>query len=276
MADKPKLNRLLPGRYITDELFQNVPEHELADYQAQVEAYNKTVPRDKRYHSEYIPEDLRTARRALSDLVGTVASENMYDFLPPGTIFDFRGAGGNHGRVDHDQPARVQIETGRGSTLLHEAAHSDSLRNAPMQLYFMGHRMYPGYSGVVGKTKLPESKNYKEADYGGYEEDAARLRAAYGMAPQGTKFNEFFAGTFPGDYTTEFKDKVPGKKELVSRGNRVKSEAEHLKMLEHTLFPKKRFLEENTNSKTLKELLKEYKDALVAPVGKWYEEALSR
>ena len=277
MDTLPKLNRLLPGTYLADELWERTPLRELRDYHQQVEDWNKKNPA-RSYTKGYVPEELRDAVKLTPSGTGSTEGESRWrDFIPPGTIVKMNSTEHN-GAVDHDTPRTILMGSGRPSTLFHEAAHVDSL-TGPLQTYFAGHRLYPGYSRLVGDVaKNLKNDYYDRGDYGGYEEDAARLRAAYAMSPAGTSFSDFFGDAVDDDTLRKgrYYDAVPNNSKLVERVYSLKDKESALKMLEHTLFPRMRFLEENKNGTSALQKIRTLVDTLKKPVGDWYERQLSR
>lgn len=270
--------RLLRDTYLSDELKARSPLRDLMDYYQEVETWNRN--NSNKYQGEkdkYVPEELRDVLRITP--VGTTEGEVRWDdFVPPGTIVKLN-ASYNHGEVDHDAPRTIKLGTARPSTLFHEAAHVDSLTNSPVQAYFMGNRMYPGYSSLVGNAaKNTNDKYYEKSDYGGYEEDAARLRAAYAMSPPGTSFGEFFKDSL--DMGTlkpvEIYDKTSKDGDIVERRSIPSTKDDALRMLEHTLFPRMRFLEENKNTVSTLQKIKDWLDTVKKPIGDMYKRGVKQ
>lgn len=241
------------GVYSARDMLLGLPERRLAEYAAQVDAYNRTVPSGREYTVGYVPDSLRGPLRALEDLEGTEANRRYFDFVHPKTEFSFGDPDvgySNHGSVRADSPERARLSAGFDkSTPIHEAAHSDSYLS-PNQAHWFGGRMYPGYGDVVYafRDALKDAENYREADYGGAEEAAARLRAAYGLSPSGTQVAEFFgdaAGRIPLPLRAEMHDVPEGDTSGRYTRRRIQADTPQsaLKLLEHTLFPRMRFIE---------------------------------
>lgn len=245
------------------DMFRRLPEQDLAEYERQVEAYNRLAPRGKEYSIGYVPDDIRGALSLLKEMEGTVGREKFFDFVPASTKFvlgaqDLEGASGE---VRHDMPDVASLSPAAGAgTFFHEAAHVDSL-TGPNQRYASSGRFYPGYERVVRKIAdlMPESRYYQKAYYGGEEEAAARLRALYAMQPAGTDFRDFMSSVLPRndfeEYGETFYDKIPGESGLSLAALSVPTAEAERKVLEHTLFPRKRFIEER--EPTLRERIRD-------------------
>lgn len=234
------------------------------------------------------------AARILDELKGTVAGADLYDFMNPNSKVNFndpRLGENTLGETKFEKPEEVRLrKNAPAETLLHELAHSESYQGP--QKYQFGERVYPGYSSVVDdfNALMPETENFQKANYGGTEEAAARLRAAYGLQPAGTKFSDFFSkanyskqnlkdklGVSYLPMTSYYLDTLPNGK-IESRTIKHPDETTALKTLEHSLFPNKRFLEEYPQSKTeaIISKIRELTQDVKAPIGNLYEKLLNK
>lgn len=293
MADRPKVSRRKPV-YSAEELFLKVPEQELQDYERQRIEYNRTVPRDKQYYGGYTPDELGGALGLIKSLVGTNAGKDFFDYVNSQSKFSFgdpRISFDATGEISHESPSEILLRKYPSpATAMHEAAHSDSLLSGK-QPYVFGNRAYPGYGELLSQfaALMPEDEYYKRGDYGGAEEDAARLRAAYAMQPEGTSVADYFKkanytprqspsffGSKKSHDTSNFYDYV-GPGEFAERKVRHPDEASALKLLEHTLFPRKRFIEQGpTNEPGVTDKIIGALNQLKSLVGDWYESKVKK
>lgn len=293
MAERPKVSRKEPI-YAAEEFFLKTPEAEASDYRRQVANYNLSKSKNDRYSESYVPEELQGPLNILKALVGTNAGKDFFDYVNPQSKISFgdpRISWNALGEVKHASPSEVLVRRyPEASTVMHEAAHSDSLLTGE-QPYLFGSRHYPGYGALVSRFAelMPEDEHYERGKYGGAEEDAARLRAAYAMQPEGTSVADYFrkANYTPRQLNSLFGSKLNldestfynpvGQGKFEERKVRHSDEASALKLLEHTLFPRKRFIEQGPIPEPgvtdkISGALKQLKSL----VGDWYESKVKK
>jgi hypothetical protein len=258
---------------------------------------------------EHLPRGLLGALRFAAQAKGTNLEENLYRFIPHDTIVDYSDfpSGFEYddesdrvtvGYVRHDDPKRVRVRGGTvANTTAHEAAHSRSLR-ARDQLYSFGERLHPSDGGeeVIRRAAeyLARTNDFDPGDYGGAEEQAARLAAYYAMQPAGTPFADTFRSTFTEPYTITHRRDPRPKDERGILGNvfryknvqNIDDADAHLNMLERALWPGEDFVDEapppppesaiSSGLSALRDMATRAKRVVTDPVESWYTAAINR